>query len=104
MENKTELSLDLTSKEGYSKARKILNKYWGIIFPLPWLIYKISPTFRQKKDVIKLVKKGKNLGFKKIRINVSHEAGINLGSDVKGIPIKAKVGNSGNMEIEVEYK
>jgi len=36
-------------------------------------------------------------------VKVGHEAGINFGTTVEGIPVKLKAGNSGNMEIVAEY-
>jgi len=37
-------------------------------------------------------------------IKLQRTAGIDLGSEVDGIPIKLKVGDSGTVEIAVQYR
>ena len=61
-------------------------------------------TEKQAETAINLIKAGREQGVKRMKIRVSHQAGLDVGADVEGIPVRAKVGNSGEMELEVEYR
>lgn len=98
---------DLTTHKGLNSTLKLLKKYGWVISPVPWLIYKaFSPEITTKKQVEaakKLIIAGKDSGVKKMKIKVNHKAGLHFGAAVEGIPIKTNIGNTGDMEIEVEY-
>ena len=57
----------------------------------------------QKQAAIDLIKAGRENDVSSIEITLDQMAGLDLGSDVEGIPIKVKVGKSGHMTIRVEY-
>jgi len=105
-------SYDLTTKNGYKKAINFLKNYGFVIFPIiPLVMWFVDTVFSPEKSTEKqaevarqLIIEGKKQGVKKMNVKVGHDAGINIGSNVEGIPLKVKVGNSGYIEIEVEYK
>lgn len=106
-----EKKYNLTTEEGFKEAMEIFDKY-GWIFPAAWLLKKglekiLSPeisTEKQAEAARLLIIAGREQGVKKMQIDVDHGVGIDFGSNVEGIPIKLKVGNSGKMHILVEYK
>ena len=102
-----ETNYNLTTKNGFEKAMKLFDKYGWAISPAFWLLKKVfSPeitTEKQAEIARKLIVEGRNQGVKKMHIKVSHDAGIDLGTNVEGIPIKVKAGNNGCMEVDVEY-
>jgi len=102
-----EKNYDLTNYEGYKKATNFLKEYGWVISPLPWLMYKIfSPEVATEKQVEaakNLIASGKENGVKKMKIKVDHKAGIDIGASYQGIPIKLNGGNSGIVDLEIEY-
>jgi hypothetical protein len=104
MDNK----FDLTTKDGFSKATQFFDKYGWAIVPIPWLLKKtFSPEISTEKQVEaaeKLIKAGKNEGVKEMHLKVSHDAGVKLGTNVEGVPLKIKIGNNGSMDVKVVYK
>jgi hypothetical protein len=102
------LTYDLTTLSGFRSATETLKQYGWLLSPAGWLIWKIfTPevtTEKQAETAKSLIKAGREQGVKSMRIRVSHQAGLDVGADVEGIPIRAKVGNSGEMELEVEYR
>ena len=107
-----ENNYDLTTKEGFENAKNFLMINGWVISPIiplfTWVIDKIlSPEKSSEKQIEiarNLIIEGKKQGVKKMTVKVGHEAGINIGIPIENIPLKIKVGNSGDMEIEVEYK
>jgi len=99
---------NLTTRSGYAEAGKWLKNYGWTISLLPWLIYKLfSPEVsseKQVKMVIALIKAGKEQNVKKMNVRVNHQAGLDIGTNIEGIPIHTKIGNDGKIELEVEYK
>jgi len=99
---------DLTTPSGFRLASESLKRYGWILSPAGWLIWKIFThevtTEKQAETAINLIKAGREQGVKRMKIRVSHQAGLDVGADVEGIPVRAKVGNSGEMELEVEYR
>jgi prolyl-tRNA synthetase len=105
---------DLTTKDGLKQALKFLKGY-GVFIPglgpiVPLAVWLVDIIFSPEKSTEKqaevarnLIIEGKKQGVKKMNVKIAHDAGINIGANVEGIPLKFKVGNSGNMEIEVEY-
>jgi hypothetical protein len=58
----------------------------------------------QKEMAIALIKEGADRGVKRMRVKIDKSIGVNIGSDIEGIPVKLNIGTDGTMEIEVEYK
>jgi hypothetical protein len=59
----------------------------------------------QKTTAIDLIKAGsKQQDLDEMKITMDQKAGLDLGSEVEGIPIKAKIGKSGHMIVEAKYK
>lgn len=98
---------DLTTYKGFNTSLDLLKKYGWILNPIPWLVYKaLSPEISTEKQVDaakKLILAGKETGVKRMKIKVNHKAGLEFGSMFEGIPIKANMGNSGEIELEIEY-
>lgn len=99
---------DLTTKSGYKAAMDAFEN-WGWVISLPgWILWKVfSPevsTKKQTEAAIELIKAGRQQNVEKMKIKVSHQAGIDIGADVEGIPIRVKIGDAGLCEVEVEYK
>jgi len=101
-------NFDLTTKDGFSKAVSWFNKWGFLLSPGSWLIYKVfSPeitTEKQLQTVEKLIVAGRKNGAKRMKIKVGHNVGVDIGTNINGIPVKVKIGNDGFAEIEVEYK
>ncbi|HOZ30501.1 MAG TPA: hypothetical protein PLL66_06250 [Bacteroidales bacterium] len=98
---------DITTYKGVSTAVELLKKYGWIVSPLPWLIYKaMTPEISTEKQIeaaIQLIKAGKENNAKKMRIRVSHDAGIKISAMLKGFPMNVQVGNNGMMEFDIDY-
>ena len=89
------------------------NKWGWAYAPSFWLVKKAYDFFtRQDIDCIKaqkeaateLIKAGRKQNVDKMKITLDQTAGLDLGGDVEGIPIKCKIGKSGHMTIEIKYK
>ena len=89
------------------------NKWGWSYAPSFWLVKKAYDFFtRQDIDCIKaqkeaateLIKAGRKQNVDKMKITLDQTAGLDLGGDVEGIPIKCKIGKSGHMTIEIKYK
>jgi hypothetical protein len=107
------LAFDLTTPEGRKNAIDAFDKYGWILAWPTWLIrqaYKvmtegaIASTEAQKNAAVDLIRAGRDHGVDKMTIKLQRTAGIDLGSEVDGIPIKLKVGDSGTVEIAVQYR
>jgi hypothetical protein len=107
------VSFDLTTLEGGKKALQTFDKYGWLVAPQLWLAKKAFEMLSksgpdtieaQKKAAVEIIKAGREQNVDTIRITLDQKAGLDLGSDVEGIPIKAMAGTSGQMVIEVTYK
>jgi len=107
-------SFNLTSTRGVKDA---LEKYGGPILLGPYYYlfkgakslldkYLDSPsTIEQQRDTaVAIIKAGKDQGVDSMKITVDQMAGIDLGSELNGVPLKFSVGKNGQMTIEVTYK
>lgn len=57
----------------------------------------------QRKTAIDIIKSGKENGAKKVKVTLDQKAGVDIGAELHGIPLKFAVGSDSNMTIEVEY-
>ena len=106
-------NFDLTTADGRKKALQAFDKYgWAISLPL-WLVKNVFEVFStsdvntieaQRKAAIDLIKVGRDNNVDEMKITMDQTAGLDLASEVEGIPIKCKIGKSGHMVVEVRYK
>jgi hypothetical protein len=116
-------SFDLTTLEGVTEAIRaakdpdLLSLIGG---PIPYLAKKLfdkgveliretanltNPTIQeQRQAAVEIIKAGKDNNASSIEITLDQKAGIGLGKEIDGIPLKFSVGESGKMTIKVEYK
>jgi len=112
-------TFDLTTETGIKTALDALEAYsrWGWMTPgfLPlWLFKKgydsiaqreLDTLEAQKTVAIDLIKAGsEQQHLKAMKIVMDQTVGLDLGSEVEGIPIKAKIGKSSHMIVEAKYK
>lgn len=105
------MDFDLTTTDGRKKALEIFDKYGWAYLPGPWLVKKAfdwisSPDTiqEQRKTAIELIKSGRDNNIDEMKITLDQTAGVDIGAEVEGIPVKAKIGKSGKMTLEVKYK
>ncbi len=105
------MEFNVTTADGLKQALESFDKHGWIYAPGPWLLKKAwdwisSPDTiqEQRKMAIDLIKAGRDNGVDEMKITLDQAAGIDIGADVEGIPIKAKIGKSGKMTLEVKYK
>jgi len=107
------LNFDLTTPEGRKNAIDAFDNYGWIVWWPAWLIRQayrvmtesaIASTEAQKNAAVDLIRAGRDHGVHKMTIKLERTAGIDLGSEVDGIPIKLKIGDSGTVEIAVQYR
>jgi hypothetical protein len=110
-----EETFDLTTEAGRKRAMEAFDN-WGWLLPGlqgVWLLRQaygfitqqtIDTLEAQKAQAIDLIKAGREQGVDEMKITMDQTAGLDLGSDVEGIPIKAKIGKGGHMIVEVKYK
>lgn len=58
---------------------------------------------QQKCAAVEIIKAGRINGVETLEITLSQKAGLELGSDIGGIPVTATIGQSGKMTIKVRY-
>lgn len=63
-----------------------------------------STVEQQTKAAVEIIKAGKEAGAESLEVILSQQAGIDLGSEIDGIPIKVIIGKSGKMTIKVTYR
>ena len=106
-------NFDLTTEAGRKVALEQFDKWGWTYSPILWLLKKAYDLFArqdintikaQREAAIELIKAGKKQKVDKMKITLDQTAGLDLGGDIEGIPIKCKIGKSGHMTIEVEYK
>ena len=59
---------------------------------------------KQLEAARRLIAEGKRNNIKRLKLIVDRETGISLSSDIQGVSLNTKIGNYGQMTIEVEYK
>ena len=102
---------NLTTADGRKQALETIEKLgWGIS-PYPWLAKKAlewisSPETikEQRKTAVELIKTGHEKNVDEMKITINEMAGVDIGAQVDGIPIKAKIGKSGEIILEVKYR
>jgi hypothetical protein len=98
---------DLTTKSGFKASSEWLKQYGWLLNPAAWIIWKLlSPEITTEKQVAlvkELISAGRNNNVNKMRIKVSHQTGIDLGTNVDGTPVSIKAGNNGCVDLEVEF-
>ena len=116
-------SFDLTTSAGVSdaiRAAKDPDLLLLIGGPIPYLAKKLfdkgaeliretanstnSTIQEQRQAAVEIIKAGKDNNASSIEVTLDQKAGIDLGSEIEGIPLKFSVGKSGKMTIKVEYK
>jgi hypothetical protein len=106
------MDYDLTSRKDFVKASNWLSTkgLMPVLFSAPyiikWFADKLLDTVSNEKQIEaakSLIVAGKENGVKKMKIKVSKKAGIDIGTNVDGLPVKVMAGIDGNVELEVEY-
>ena len=105
------MDFNLTTPDGRKQALGSFDKYGWIYAPQIWVLKKVvdwisSPDTiqEQRKTAIDLIKAGRDNGVDEMRITLDQTAGVDIGAEVEGIPVKAKIGKSGEVTLEVKYK
>jgi len=79
-------------------AGKALSKAGANLFKHPEKVIKA-----QRKTAVDIIKAGKENGVKKMKVTLDQNAGVDIGTELNGIPLKFAVGSDNKMTIEVEY-
>lgn len=122
MTNKDEATYDLTTMDGMTKAVTAYAKENPVLFAIsPFgaigaiigeaVAKKVSEFGNhsekvieaQRKAAISVIREGKANGLKKVRVTLNQKAGIDIGSDLKGVPLKFTIGSDDQMTIEAEF-
>jgi len=117
-ENVKDFKFDITTPNGRKNALETMEKYrwvpwvreFGLLLKaVTWVSEQISKSGTntieaQKKAAVDLIRAGKKYNVKNMEINLDQTAGLDFGSEVEGVPIKCKIGKSGHMTINVQYK
>jgi hypothetical protein len=114
-------TFDLTPEPGRKRAVDTFDRWgWlGWLAPVPgvgtfWLLKKgydfitqreIDTLEEQKKAAIDLIKAGsQQQDLAEMQITMDQRVGFDLGSELEGIPVKAKYDKRGHMIVEAKYK
>jgi hypothetical protein len=106
-------TFDLTTEAGRERALEFFDRWGWAIWPLGWTLRtfflsttqgELATLEAQKKAAIDLIKAGKNQDIDAMKITLDQIVGLDLGTEVEGVPIKAKIGKSGHMTVEAKYK
>ncbi|WP_090143343.1 hypothetical protein [Limnohabitans sp. DM1] len=116
-------SFDLTTSAGVRDAIRAAKDPDLLLLlggPIPYLAKKLfdkgaeliretanstnSTIQEQRQAAVEIIKAGKVNNASSIEVTLDQKAGIDLGSEIEGIPLKFSVGKSGKMTIKVEYK
>jgi hypothetical protein len=94
--------LDLTKKETFETVLDVL-------FPARVVLREVQKYVNgsvqaQKQAAVDVIRAGRDSGVESMTIKMDRQAGIDLGANIDGIPIKMKVGDSGTVEVFVKYK
>lgn len=111
--NTRDFDFDVTTEWGRKNALKTLSRPLYPFSSLGWLFSeairavikgRTAAIEAQKDAAVEIIKAGKDNNVDKMTITLDRTAGIDLGSDVEGIPIRMKIGDSGKVSIEVQYR
>ena len=116
-------SFDLTTSAGLTDAIRAVKDPDLFLLaggPLPYLAKKLfdkgveliketaistnSTIQEQRQSAVEIIKAVKDNNASSLEITLDQNAGIDIGSELEGIPFKFSVGKSGKMTIKVEYK
>jgi len=103
------MKFDLTTKEGIKSAKELaISMGFG---PHVFVIEKVFDFFsnddtikEQRQTAVDIIKAGKENNADEVEITLDQRAGIDIQSDLDGLPAKVKIGKDGNMTIKVKYK
>ena len=103
------MRFDLTTVEG-KKSAKELAEIMGFGLHV-FLIEKVFDFFsnddtikEQRQTAVDIIKAGKENNADEIEVTLDQNAGIDIQSEIEGIPAKIKIGKDGKMKIKVKYK
>jgi len=117
-----EKKFDITTTEGLKAAIEELGNKDLLLFLIPGIgpaayvgkkIYDLASSVystteltieQQKKAAVEIIKQGKESDASRIKVTLDQKAGLDIGSEIQGMPVKMMMGKSGNMTLEVEYK
>jgi hypothetical protein len=116
-------SFDLTTSAGLTEALRAVKDPDLLLLiggPIPYFAKKLfdkgaelirettnstnSTIQEQRQAAVEIIKAGKDNNASSLEVTLDQKAGIDLGSEIEGIPLKFSVGKSGKMTIKVEYK
>jgi hypothetical protein len=116
-------SFDLTTSTGLNDALRAAKNPDLLLLiggPIPYLAKKLfdkgvdlireasnstnTTIQEQRKAAVEIIKAGKDNNASSLEVTLDQHVGIDLGSEIEGIPLKFTVGKSGKMTIKVEYK
>lgn len=116
-------TFDLTTSAGLTEALRAAKDPDLLLLiggPIPYLAKKLfdkgaeliretanstnSTIQEQRQAAVEIIKAGKDNNASSLEVTLDQKAGIDLGSEIEGIPLKFSVGKSGKMTIKVQYK
>lgn len=78
-----------------------------LVYPAYKLIKRSLSTSKASKEqaeaAVEIIKAGREAGVKRMTVEVDNQAGLDIGSDIEGIPVRCMVGSKGRVRLEVEY-
>lgn len=112
---------DVTSQGGMKKALEMVNHpAMRVMFPGFFLGKYLfdkgteyikgnsettKTTIQEQRDAaVEIIKAGKHNNAESLELTLDQAAGVDIGSEIEGIPLKFSIGNSGKMTIHVKYK
>ena len=117
-----EKKFDITTTKGLKAAIEELGNKDLLLFLIPGAgpaayvgkkIYDLASSVlstneltieQQKKAAEEIIKQGKESDASRIKITLNQKAGLDIGSEIEGMPVKKKMGKFDNMTLEVYYK
>jgi len=101
------MKFDLTTVEG----RQVVPLMLGLNPLTKFVVEKVFELFsnedtikEQRKTAIDIIKSGKENNVDELEITLDQNAGVDIQSEIEGIPVKIKIGKDGKMNIKVKYK
>ena len=105
------MEFDLTTTYGRSQA---LKNYGDLLLPQPLVVTLVQKALgyifstdtikQQRKTAVELIKAGQKNGVDEMTITLDETAGVDIGAEVEGIPVKAMVGKNGKVTLKVKYQ
>ena len=78
-----------------------------VAYPAYKLIRRALSTGEASKEqaeaAAEIIKAGRDAGVKRMTVEIDNRAGVDIGSDIEGIPVRCMVGSKGKVRVEVEY-